>query len=893
MGRVRRLIAGFRALMRKPRVEQELDDELREFLETAVEEKMKAGLDRDAALRAARLELGSVEAVKDRVRDVGWETFVDSVWRDIGYAVRGLRRAPGFTAVAALTLALGIGATTAIFTLLDASVLRSLPVQDPGELVALQFQDRGRPQSFFSYPHFERLRDRTHTLSGLFAISALPRLNIVVDGRADIATGTLVSSEYFRVLGVAPHRGRLLTPEDDRAPDAVAVISHRFWQSRFGGDPGIVGRAVGVNGVPVAIVGVTPPGFFGVTVGGVSDVMLPMRLSDRVTMNRGWWNQPFVTWLQMIGRVRPGISREAADVELAGIFHQSQLEFMASSTDPDMRVRLRDSTLHLESAAAGLQGRVHAFTPALTFLMAVAAIVLLIACANLANLFLARGHARQRELAIRLAIGAGRSRLMRQLLTESALVGAGGATIGCALALWGSEALARMVATGSTPILLDATPDLGVLAFAILVTCGTVLVFGMAPALHATRTRGSLATFGARAIGTLRLGWNRTLVVAQIMLSVVLVLAAGLSWRTVDNLLATETGFDRRDILMFSTDASLVRYDGKRAPAVYGRVRDALASVPGVQRASVSVVRPIDSDSYFVGSVGFVDGRTLTGNSRIRYAFNVLGLDYFSTLRIPLLMGRDFQPQDGETSPKVAIINETMARQVFAEANPLGHHFGQNEREVLEVIGVVRDTKYANLLDAPRAVMYLPISQTPATQVTFLVRSAGSAESLVDAARQRMIAFDPSLPMYRVNTLDTQARESLLRQRLLARVSGLLGSIALLLAGVGLYGLMSFAVAQRVKEIGVRMALGADRTRVVWMTLGEACRLILFGVAIGVPTAVAVMRLAKSLLYGLTPGDPLTLMSVVALLSAVVLVAAYLPARRAARVDPMVALRVD
>src|SRR5262245_8062937 len=855
---------------------------------------MTAGLDRDAAMRAAGLELGSVEAVKDRVRDVGWETFVESVWRDVGYAVRGLRRAPGFTAVAALTLALGIGATTAIFTLLDASVLRSLPVQDPGELVALEFQDRGRPQSFFSYPHFERLRDRTHTLSGLFAVSALPRLNIVVDGRADIATGTLVSGDYFRALGVAPHRGRLLTAEDDRASNPVAVISHGFWQSRLGGDSGIVGRTVGVNGVPIAIVGVTPPGFFGVTVGGASDLMLPLRLSDRVTMNRGWWNQPFVTWLQMIGRVAPGVSREAADVELGGIFHQSQLEFMASSTDPDMRARLRESTLHLESAAAGLQGRVHAFTPALAFLMAVAAIVLLIACANIANLFLARGHARQRELAIRLAIGAGRSRLIRQLLTESALVGAGGATIGCALALWASEALARMVATGSTPILLDATPDLRVLAFAILVSCGTVLAFGMAPALHATRTRGSLATFGARAIGTLRLGWNRTLVVAQITLSLVLVLAAGLSWRTVDNLLGTETGFDRRDILMFSTDASLVRYDGTRAPAVYGSIRNALVTVPGVQRASVSMVRPIDSDAYLVGSVGFVDGRTLTGNSRIRYAFNVLGLDYFSTLRIPLLMGRDFQPQDGATSPKVAIINETMARQVFANANPLGHHFGQNEREVLEVIGVVRDTKYANLLDAPRAVMYLPISQTPwATQVTFLLRSAGAAASLIDTACQRMTAIDPRLPMYRVNTLDTQARESLLRQRLLARVSGLLGSIALLLAAVGLYGSMSFAVAQRVKEIGVRMALGADRTRVVWMTLGEAFRLILSGVAIGVPVAVAAMRLAKSLLYELTPGDPLTLTSVVALLAAVALVAAYLPARRAARVDPMVALRVD
>jgi predicted permease len=830
--------------------------------------------------------------VKDRVRDVGWETFVESVWRDVGYAARGLGRAPGFTAVASLTLALGIGANTAIFTLLDVAALRSLPVQDPEQLVALQYEYRGRSQSIFSYPHFERLRENTRALSGLFAVSGLPRLNLVVDGRADIATGTLVSGDYFRVLGVAPHLGRLLTVEDDRTSNAVAVVSHGFWRSRFGADPGIVGRAVTVNGVPVAIVGVAPPGFFGVIVGAATDVMLPLRLSDRVTMNRGWWNQPFVTWLQMVGKVGPGISREAARVELAGIFRQSQLEFTTSSNDPDMRASA--STLQLESAAAGLEGRVHAFTPALRFLMVIAAIVLLIACANIANLYLARGDARQRETAIRLAIGASRSRLMRQLLTESALVGAIGSALGCVLALWGSRALSKMVATGPIPILLDTTPDLRVLGFTALVSCVTVLLFGTAPALHATRTRRPLASFSARAIGTPRIGWNRALVVAQITLSLVLVLAAGLSWRTVDNLLATETGYDRRDVLMFSTDASLLRYDGTRAPAVYAGIRDTLSTLPGVQHASASMVRPIDSDAYLVGSVGFIDGRTLTRDARIRYAFNVLGLDYFSTLRIPLIRGRDFGPHDGATSPKVAIINETMARHVFPGTNALGHRFGQNDREALEVIGVVRDTKYANLLDAPRAVMYLPMSQTPwSTQVSFLLRHEGSVESLIDSVRQRMTAIDPNLPMYRVNTLDTQARESLLRQRLLARVSGLLGGVALLLAAVGLYGLMSFAVAQRVKEIGVRMALGADRRRVVWMTLAESLRLIGFGIVIGVPTSVAVMRLAKSLLFGLTPGDPITLALVVALLSAVAVAAAYLPARRAARVDPMVALRVD
>ena len=888
-----RVIGGVRGLLRRDRAEQELDAELLEFLELAIEDKMRTGLSREAAIRAARLELGSVDAVKDRVRDVGWEAVAESVWRDVCYAARSLRRAPGFAAVAALTLALGIGANTAVFTLLNAVVFRSLPVQEPGRLVSIQYEYRGRQDSFFSYPQFERLRDRARILSGLFAVSTLPRMNMVVNGQASIAAGTLVSGEYFRVLGIRPQLGRLLTLDDDRDASAVAVIGHGFWQSRFGADPAIVGKTVALNGVPVTIVGVAPPAFFGVVVGGSSDLILPMHLRDRLTMNRVWWNQPFVTWLQMVGRLAEGVSPEGARAELNDIYRQSQSDFAATATDTEQRIA-RQSEMRIVSAAAGLDGRVHTFAPALRFLMGIAAMVLFIACANIASLFLARSHARQREMAIRLALGASRSRVIRQLLTEGALVGAGGATLGLALAIWGSEALVRMVSTAATPIHLDTTPDLRVLGFTTLVSCSTVLLFGIAPALHATRRQAGLAMFGSRTIGAPRLSWNRALVVLQIALSLVLVFASVLSSRTVGHLLAVETGYNRQNVWMFSIDASLLRYEGAKAQAMYARIQDALATIPGVARASASIVRPIDSDAYLVGSVGFVDGRTLTGDRRIRHAFNVLGSDYFSTLQVPLLMGRDFGPQDGPGSPNVVIVNEIMASQLFPDENPIGHHIGQNAREILEVVGVVKDTKYADLVDAPRAVIYLPISQTPwATQITFLVRYTGTIERLTEAVRERLASIDANLPIYRVNTLDIQAHESVLRQRLLARVSTLFGAVALLLAAVGLYGLMSFAVAQRSKEIGIRMALGAARPQVLWMTLVDSLRLLGLGVVMGVPSGVAVMQLARSFLFGLAPTDPLTLAIAAVTLMIVGLAAGYIPARRAASVDPMVALRVD
>jgi predicted permease len=890
MRRLRAVFVRVGSLFETRRLDRELAQELESHLQLHIDDNIRAGMAPGEARRHAILGLGGIEQTKERYRDRRGLPVLEHFVQDLRYGLRALRKNPGFAAVAVLTTGLGIGANTAVFTLLNAAILRPLPVHDPDQLVYLQ----GGGNSYFSYPLFERLRDRTRALGGVFATTLLERLNVIVDGNAGVASGTLVSGDYFGVLGLAPYLGRLLTPDDDRAGNPVAVISYGFWQSRFGAEAAIVGKTVALNSVPVTIVGVTPPRFFGVTVGRSSDLTLPMRFRDRLYAGSGWWDQPFITWLQIVARLRPGVSRDDARAELDGIYRQSLAEFATTASETDRRIAQR-SHMEVLPASTGLASGVQRFAPALRFLMWIAAVVLLIACANVANLLLARSEARQREIAIRLALGASRARLIRQFLTESALVGAAGGALGLLFAVWGSQALTTMVSAGPIPMLLDAAPDWRVLGFTAVVSVATVLLFGLAPAWRATATDRNAGLSGLRsASGTARLGWNRTLVATQLALSLVLVIAAGLFIRTVNNLLAVDAGYSRQNVLMFSTDASMLRYDARQTRALCDSILTAMATLPGVSRATASFVRPIDSAIYLVGGIGFVDGRTLDVDHRIRFAFNVVSPGYFSGLDVPLFMGRDFGPQDTAESPKVAIVNETMARQLFSGNNPLGRRFGDSASEVFEVAGVVKDTKYANLLDAPRGLVYFPINQTTwEYPVTFLLRYTGAVGPLTEAVRRKVAAIDPNLPIYRTNTLEFEARGSLLRQRLLAAMSMLFGGTALLLACLGLYGLMSFAVARRGKEIGVRMALGARRSEVRWMIVRESLRLIGVGIIIGVPSAVILMRLTRSFLFGLTTTDPLTLCTAVAVLAVVALSAAYVPARRASRVDPMVALRVE
>jgi predicted permease len=843
-----RLSSLWRNIAHRERVERDLDDEVRALFESLVDEKIREGLSPEDARRSAALEFGGVDALKERIREVKAGAFLDMLLLDIRYGMRMLRRYPSFALAAIVTLGLGIGANTAIFTLVDALALRSLPVREPRELVYLEMDTQTGRNSYFSYPVFERLQERTTSLSGLAAMTSLDRVNVAHRGEPEIATGELVTGTYFDVLGLVPQLGRLLGPDDDRSGHAVAVVSDGYWRRRFGGRPDIVGAVVLVRGLPVTIVGVTPPSFFGIKVGRSVDVTMPMGLRDRLAPEVRWRNQPFDTWLQLVGRLNPSVSQAESQAEIDAVFQQSMAEFTKEL--PETERAMYKARMDVVMAASGLE--TSAFVPALQLLMWAAAIVLLIACANVANLLMARSETRKREIAVRLAIGAGRGRLVRQFLTESTLIGACGAALGFFVAAWGSAAIAGMVAASSPSFVLDVRPDTRVLSFTAIVSLVTVFFFGLTPAFRAAGMRSAALVEDVRSSLSQRsgLGWNRMLVTGQLALSLALVFAAGLFVRTVEKASAENGGFNRQNVLTFSTDPSLLRYDPMKTAALHEAILAAVKTIPGVEVASAALARPVNPQAYYVSGFGFVQGRVLQPNERVRLAWNAVSEDYFSTLEIPILAGRSFSADDGWSSPRVAIVNETLARQLFPGQNPIGLTIGRNENERIEIVGIARDTKYADLLSDIRAVAYFPIYQFGPSDVTFLIRYGGQTGPILNAARERIAALDRNLPIYRISTLEAEADAALLRQRLLAVVSTAFGLLALALACVGLYGLMAFAVACRVKEIGVRMALGANQRQVLWTTLRESLQMIAVGVMIGVPGALAQMRQAPTVMLG-------------------------------------------
>jgi predicted permease len=886
-----RLSSLWRNIAHRERVERDIDDEVRTLFDSLVDEEIQGGMCPEDARRSATLDLGGVAALKERIRDVKAGAFLDTFLLDIRYGMRMLRKHPSFALAAIVTLGLGIGANTAIFTLVDALALRSLPVREPSELVYLEMSTQTGRNSYFSYPMFERVQERTMSLSGLAAITSLDRVNVANRGEPEIATGALVTGTYFDVLGLVPELGRLLGPHDDRSGQAVAVISDGYWRRRFGGRPDIVGTVVLVRGLPVTIVGVTPPSFFGIKVGRSVDVTMPMGLRDRLAPEVQWRNQPFDTWLQLLGRLKPSVSQAESQAEVDAVFQRSMAEFTRDL--PEAERAIYKARTDVIMAATGLEAS--AFVPALRLLMWVAAIVLLIACANIANLLMARSEARKREIAVRLAIGAGRGRLVRQFLTESTLIGIFGAALGLGVAVWGSAAIVGMVAHSSPSFVLDVRPETRVLSFTAIISLATVFMFGMAPAFRAIGIRSAPLIADVRPSLSERsgLGWNRILVTGQLALSLVLVFAAGLFVRTVEKASAENGGFNRQNVLTFSTDPSLLGYDPVKTSALHAAILAALRTIPGVDVASAALARPVNPQAYYVSGFRFIDGRVLQPNERVRLAWNAVSEDYFKTLEIPILAGRSFRMDDGWNSPRVAIVNETLARQLFPGQSPIGFTIGRNQQERTEIVGVARDTKYADLLSDVRAVAYFPIYQFVPSDVTFLVRYAGQSGPILNAARERIANLDRNLPIYRVNTLEAEASAALLRQRLLALVSTAFGLLALALACIGLYGLMAFAVARRLKEIAVRMALGADQRQVLWMMSRESLRMIAVGVVIGVPSALALMRLARTFLFGLTPADPMTLTATIIVLTVVAVVAGYIPARRASRIEPMVALRLE
>jgi predicted permease len=884
------LRALWRNVVHRARVDRDLDDEVCGAFEMLVQEYVQAGMDTADARRAAVLKLGRTQSMTEQVRRVRAGAFLATCSRDVRLALRLLRRNPVFAVFAIASLALGIGATAAIFSLFDTIVWRKLPVPNPDQLVVASFGREGQPFNYsLPFPHFEQIQARKTTLAGWFGLYPFGRVSVGVHGEADVAQGVYVTGGYYNTLGLTAAAGRLLSQADDHPGNAVAVLNHGYWRRRFGGRADVVGSMITLNQVPFTIVGVEPEGFFGTEVGRPYDVSLPMRAITLLSEGKPLWDAAFATWVYQMGRLKPGMTIQRAEMEVKEIFAQVSRDAARNANEEQMA---REHQLKLESGATGgVSDLRHAYERWLRLLLMMLGAVLLLASLNVATLLLSRSDARQREITTRLALGAGRGRIIAQFLTESAVLAAFAAALGLALAAWGSRGLLQIATPASDRVPVAVGVNVRLLAFTALVSSVTCLLFGLVPAIRATSPRRLMS---GRQIGgnRSRRVLDRTLVASQVALSLVLLVAAGLFLRTLGKIWAQDGGYDRRNVLMFSVDAHLAGRKGPDVPETYRRLLDELRAVPGAQSVTMSAVRPVSDNYYFITSFTEVGSKRLSQADRVRAAFNNVAPKFFETLGIPLIAGREFDERDSPTSPRVAIVSERLARRF--EGNAVGQMLGSGP-SAREVIGVVNDIRYANIKDAPREVAYFPMFQAQAKEMGYTpsveVRFAGRASDLVSSIRSVVSRVDPGLTMLRIRTLEDQTKDSLSRERLLALMATYFGGFAVLLACIGLYGLMSFGVTQRTAEIGLRMALGAQPASVKWLVVREAAVTVIAGAAAGLFSALGLVRLIQSQLFGIEPHDPLALAGATAVLLILAFGAAYLPARRASRIDPLTALR--
>ena len=814
----------------------------------------------------------------------------DALWQDLRYAVRMLARSPGFAAVAVIALALGTGANTSIFSLLDAVMLRALPVREAEQLVQLQgLRPQGRVNWNFSYSAYRDYCEQNQVFSGLLAYSTIPLSLSGGSGVAERIHGQLVSGNFFEVLGVDAIRGRTFLPEEDQTPGThpVAVISSGFWQRRFAGDPAIVGKTVTLNNLDFTIVGVTPSHFNGVVRGFKADLWLPMMMHARAMpdLPPDAFSRRGLSWLYIIGRLKPGVTltQATAHVETLG----RQLDH-ANNREVEER-------LTLTPGDKGATWLLHDFSTPLTMLMAVVGLVLLIACANVANLLLARASARRKEIAIRLALGAGRRRLVSQLLTESGLLALMGGAVGLLVATWANDFwLWLKPADLFLPVTVESRLDGRVLGSTLLLSLLTGMVFGLAPALQAskldfmTALKASTATLPG---GRRRFDLRHLLVIAQVALSLVLLVGAGLFARSLRRMQAVDVGFTPESVLVAALDLSLHGYDSSRGREFYRLLLERTRSLPGVKSATLAAtVTPSPGGTRMEdrAEIGGRAGRT----EIIEVELNNVGPGYFMTLNVPLLRGRDFTAQDRQGAPPVAVINGTMARRLFPNEDPIGKRirFGR-DGPYLEVIGVAGDGKYRSLREEPRMCLYEPFLMNYRHQMNLLVRAGGDPKSLLASVREAVQTLDPRIPVFQVRTLTEQVRSASGQERSVAALTSLFGGLALLLAAIGIYGALAFFVSQGTSEIGLRMALGAKHRDVLRWVMREGLIMTLIGISIGLAGALAAAQVLSSLLYGIRPTDPITFAGVSLLLLGVAALACFIPARRATRVDPMVALR--
>jgi predicted permease len=957
-----------------PAREAEIADELAQHLEDRYHELLATGQSEAAAFRTSIDELKGEDLLVRGLRPIerDWyqepiavgndsNNFFSGIFQDLRYALRMLRKSPGFTAVAVLTLALGIGANTAIFSFIDTLVLRSIPVKDPRQLVVFNWSGHRRPDLHgqsdygdcanqagigdcsFSIPFFKTVRAQSNSFSSVAAFAGPMDIDLSGNGTASMARGLYVSGDFFSTLGVNTFIGRPLALSDD-SPSAppVIVLSYAYWVRAFGAAPSAVGRTVRLDSTTATIVGVADPNFTNLTPGKLFDFFMPFSLAD--TVRGEWWrngdrlSDPANWWVVMLGRLKSGVSIGQAQAAATTIFRNEMLHgappFFKSEDAP---------ALTLLPAPAGLNGETSRMAPALYVTMIIVAFILLIACANVAGLTLARSAARQKEIAVRLALGAGRARIVRQLLTESVLLSLVGGVLGVLLAVWGVEAISNLFSNSpGTPFLTIVAPDWRVLGFTIAITFATGVLFGLAPALRGSRvdltlslkeSAPSLPGTAAHTGRRFRLG--DALVVAQVALSIVVLIGAGLLARTLHNLHSINPGFDPQNILLFGIDPNLAGYTDQQTQQLYAHLQQRFASLPGVESVSYSEDALLDG-GWSVGRVH------IEGAPPKQYAFTgelPVGLNFFSTMRIPMLAGRNFTSADfgaaaatnaaekardaaaekAKASPSAStpasataldeayyhsapvplIVNEAFVRTYLAKQNPIGLQMTDAPRGDAEVpnpgpgytiIGVVGDTKYAQLRRKTAPIIFLPLVTNEAH---FELRTAVSPTALVKNVREIVSQAGDDLPLTDVRTQTEQIDQVLFQERLMAQLSSFFGALALVLACIGLYGLLSYEVARRTRELGVRMALGAQRRDLLRLIVGQGILLVLIGTAIGIAAGLGVTRFISSMLFGLHANDPVTFAAVAILLTLVALAACYIPARRATRADPMVALHYE
>lgn len=834
---------------------------------------------------------------------------METLLQDVRYGFRLLRKSPVFTLVAVLTLALGIGANTAIFTLINSVLLEMLPVKSPGQLVVVGDPQRVHSRSLgdprvdlFSYPLYRELSADNRVFSGMLASGEVHRVRVAGEGDHEISsetTGVLVSRNYFSVFGLNPMIGRLLSADDDvkKAGNPVAVVSYDFWINKLGGENSVVGSTLRLNNYPYTVIGVAPPGFFGDSIGDKQDFWVPVTMQEQLISGRKWLDNFNASWLHIIARLNPGVTVAQATSNLNLVLQQLVDGPVGARLHKDDRENLKKAKLQVHPGGGGFSELRADFYGPLMLLMAIVGLVLLIACVNVANLLLARASAREREIAVRLAIGANSWRVIRQFLTESILLALTGGTIGLLLAHWGTAALLKL----SRNTELSASPDTRVLLFTAGVSLLTGVLFGLVPAFRSRKIGVTMALkagtqMGGTAAGS-RWSWGKSLVAAQVTLSLLVLFAAGLLVRSLQKMRNLDLGYSHEHLLVINTDPLAAGYKLGQIAQYANAAVARFSTLPGVRAATYS------KNGLFSGSESGetiqVQGFTKKTDSDLDAASDDIGPNYFTAISIPVLLGRDIGPQDTATSPKVAVINQTMAKFYFGDSNPIGRTFVIDDYvgkpEPTTIVGVTGDARDHELRGKIARRFYVPLTQATHTisVVNFEIRTAGNPESVIAEARKQLKALDSNVPVYSARSVQQLLDRTMNNEILVARLSSFFAGLALLLACIGLYGIMSYSVSGRTREIGVRMALGAKRGSVLWMVLGEALRVLAIGIIIGIPAALLSSRLLSSMLFGLTAADPISMAFVIVILAAVAVFASWIPARRATRVDPMVALRYE